>query len=541
MPVSRPSTSTSRCPHSQRCCSTSSSPTVWPSSSSRSWGCSRCPLRSTTSSAASALREWCPASPQAVGGSYVFMESFSIFGGNIKSTLAGEFSFGWSFALSLVYLGMVVRDTREDRGFTPRAGIVLALTALTHIVTTLVVVVVSLPLLIRRKGPATLVRSWLIGFAIAAFWALPLGIRVLQGMTSDMNWSPVRGLLGDGSTPGTVATPLPNEFIPIAALGLIGLVWTMLRRDDVVVLAAMTALPFIGYWYLQLPDVELTKIYNARLLPYWYLGVFIFAGLALGLGVAALARYLPGRDRWLPIVAAVGARSRGRRGHCRHPRRSRVGALELHRLRRQGRVHGVPRFDGSGGRASAGPHHVGGEQRHGALRDPDGAHAVAVLVGGASFNGGALLRVVAHDTIPLPQRLRGQSAAVESGARPRLSGSRLRAWRAAPAALQRRLLHRMDGGCGRPGSNGRARRGRGAFTVDDLPSSRIIARRRGRRTSRPCTRRRQLPRRLARPGTTTIATWTDGSSKTARSTGHGSSPSTIVCCSMRRTTSPVSR
>lgn len=239
-----------------------------------------------------------------VGGSYVFMESFSIFGGNIKSTLAGEFSFGWSFALSLVYLGMVVRDTREDRGFTPRAGIVLASTALTHIVTTLVVVVVSLPLLIRRKGPATLVRSWLIGFAIAAFWALPLGIRVLQGMTSDMNWSPVRGLLGDGSTPGTVATPLPNEFIPIAALGLIGLVWTMLRRDDVVVLAAMTALPFIGYWYLQLPDVELTKIYNARLLPYWYLGVFIFAGLALGLGVAALARYLPGRDRWLPIVAA---------------------------------------------------------------------------------------------------------------------------------------------------------------------------------------------------------------------------------------------
>ena len=240
----------------------------------------------------------------ALGGSYVFMESFSIFGGNIKSTLAGEFSFSWSFALSLIYLGMVIRDTREGKGFTPRAGIVLALTALTHIVTTMVVVAVSLPLLIRRNGPATLIRSWIVGFAISAFWSLPLAIRVMQGMTSDMNWSPVRGLLGDGSTPGTVATPLPNEFIPIVAIAIIGLAWTLLRRDDVTVLLAMTVLPLLGYWYLQLPGVELTKVYNARLLPYWYIGVYIFAGLALGLAVRALARYLPGGDGTLAIVSA---------------------------------------------------------------------------------------------------------------------------------------------------------------------------------------------------------------------------------------------
>lgn len=239
----------------------------------------------------------------AVGGSYVFMESFSIFGGNIKSTLAGEFSFSWSFALSLVYLGMVIRDTREGRGFTPRAGIVLALTAMTHIVTTIVVVIVSLPLLIRRNGPATLFRSWVVGFAISAFWALPLAVRVLQGMTSDMNWSPVRGLLGDGSTPGTVATPMPNEFIPVLAVGIIGLVWTLLRRNDVTVLVTMTVLPFVAYWWLQLPDVEFTKVYNARLLPYWYVGVFTFAGLALGLAVRAVARYLPGRDGTLAIVS----------------------------------------------------------------------------------------------------------------------------------------------------------------------------------------------------------------------------------------------
>ena len=49
------------------------------------------------------------------GSMFVFMESFSIFGANIKSTLAGEFSFSWSFALSILYLGIISRDTRLGR------------------------------------------------------------------------------------------------------------------------------------------------------------------------------------------------------------------------------------------------------------------------------------------------------------------------------------------------------------------------------------------------------------------------------------------
>ncbi len=241
----------------------------------------------------------------AVGSTYVFMESFSIFGGNVKSTLAGEFSFGWSLALSLVYLGLVVSDTREGRGFTPRAGIALALTALTHIVTTLVVVIVSIPLLTRRNGARSVVRAWAVGFTLSAFWALPLGVRVLQGMTTDMHWSPVRGLLGDGTSPGTTATPLPGELIPVVSLAIIGAVWTLLRRDDVLTLASMTTLPLLGYWVLQLDGVELTKVYNARLLPYWYLGVFIFAGLAVGLAVRSVARYLPDRNRNVVYGSAI--------------------------------------------------------------------------------------------------------------------------------------------------------------------------------------------------------------------------------------------
>jgi hypothetical protein len=59
------------------------------------------------------------------GSLFVFMESYSIFGANIKSTLAGEFSFSWSFALSILFVGLAVRNYRNGTLFDPWAGVVL--------------------------------------------------------------------------------------------------------------------------------------------------------------------------------------------------------------------------------------------------------------------------------------------------------------------------------------------------------------------------------------------------------------------------------
>ncbi len=237
----------------------------------------------------------------AFGSMFVFMESFSIFGANIKSTLAGEFSFSWSFALSLVYLGMVVRDSREGRGFTPAAAGVLALTALSHIVTTLIVIVVSLPIFLRRRGGLKAVWSWILGFALAAFWALPVLVRITGGLTTDMGWTPLTGVRGAGIS--DVGTPFTNEFIPIVALGLIGAVWSLLRREDVRVLLTMTIVPFLGY--LLIAEQGWTILYNARLLPYWFMGVFLFAGIAVGLGAMRFSRWLPNRHENIVSVGLL--------------------------------------------------------------------------------------------------------------------------------------------------------------------------------------------------------------------------------------------
>ena len=58
----------------------------------------------------------------------------------------------------------------------------------------MVVVVASLPLFFRRKGSQAVAGAWGLGFAFAAFWALPVVIRTLGGFTTDMRWHAVRGI-----------------------------------------------------------------------------------------------------------------------------------------------------------------------------------------------------------------------------------------------------------------------------------------------------------------------------------------------------------
>jgi hypothetical protein len=249
------------------------------------------------------------------GSLFVFMESYSIFGANIKSTLAGEFSFSWSFALSILYVGLVLRNYRNDKAFDPWAGVVLGLTAMAHIITTIMVVVATLPLVLapvlaafrgrdtfrmslRRSGGV--VWTYVIGFGISAFWALALGVNVFEGMTSDMGWAPVKTIIGSYQNPGS---PIPGEFVPVLALGMVGIVWTLLRKDRVGIVIWMTIFPLAGYFLIAYLDF--TVLYNARLLPYWFFGMYIFAGIAVALAGAALARRFSNVPRATVIIGAV--------------------------------------------------------------------------------------------------------------------------------------------------------------------------------------------------------------------------------------------
>lgn len=236
----------------------------------------------------------------AVAGSlFVFMESYSIFGANVKSTLAGEFSFSWAFALSILFVGMAVRNYRNAKIFDPWAAIVLGLTATSHVIATIVVVFATLPLLAgplaalvsdegrvkeSARGALGLAVTYAVGFGLSAFWSLSLGVHVFDGMSTDMGWSPVTAIIGD-TNPGS---PIPGEFVPVLVVGIIGILWTLFRKDRVGTFLILTIGPLVGYFAL--PEFGLTALYNARLLPYWFFGMYVFAGIAIGLAAAAIAR-----------------------------------------------------------------------------------------------------------------------------------------------------------------------------------------------------------------------------------------------------------
>lgn len=241
---------------------------------------------------------------------FIFFESFSIYGGNLASTLAGEFSYAWSFSLSLVYLGLLIKAVADDKKYVKWAALVLALTALTHILTTIVAIFASLFVLAWKKAVWKSVAIWAWGFAIAGFWALPLLVRI--GLTSDMGWQPLSAW----------SQVFPVEVWLLFPLAIPGAIWAMKTTRRAGPMIGATLLPVI---YFPLPNIlpeilpsifdgERWKLWNGRLLPYWYFGLAFFAAIALGGTVVWLSRRIPARlsGYWvkalilLVVVVATG-------------------------------------------------------------------------------------------------------------------------------------------------------------------------------------------------------------------------------------------
>ena len=234
---------------------------------------------------------------------FAFLESFSIYGGNVASTLAGEFSYSWSFALSLVYLGLLMKAVRDDRRYAKWAALALALTALSHVLTTIVVIFASLFVLAWKKGLWRTLVVWFWGFAIAGFWALPLLARI--GLTSDMAWTPL----------SRWEEIFPVELWLLLPIAIPGAIWALRKTSRAAPMIGATLLPVIYYPLpTVLPDIfpdmfgdQRWKLWNGRLLPYWYFGVAFFAAIGFGAAVVWMSRRLPSQvsKLWASLVFGV--------------------------------------------------------------------------------------------------------------------------------------------------------------------------------------------------------------------------------------------
>ena len=226
---------------------------------------------------------------------FLFDRTFSIYGGNIASTLAGEFSYSISLSLALVFLGVLARglDTGRHRAL---AAALLALTLLSHVVPTFfaiagAVVLVVLRPAVRRLGHIVTVGA--LAGLLTAFWALPFVVRL--PFTNDMGYEKITEYREN---------LLPDDLRWLVVLAGVGAVASLLRLCRVgmflTVMAGLSALAF--------RLAPQGKIWNPRLLPFWFLCLYLLAGLALASvawGVARLARRDPEGVAAADRVAAV--------------------------------------------------------------------------------------------------------------------------------------------------------------------------------------------------------------------------------------------
>ena len=251
---------------------------------------------------------------------FVFDTNFSIYGGNIASTLAGEFAFSISLTLTFLAIGVTARGM-DGNNWRASSAAVIALVALCHIIPLFfAIAALCLLVLLDEKlprswalaagitfalapltladGTGTLVRvaaagafvvvvaaimiaeprvwaraKWLlvtgpIAALLSAFWLVPFYLR--SDFFNDMGWERLNEVQDAlFTTPMQVALPVAG----------IGAVMSFALRERTGMLFSILALSFAA----AIANMPHGKLWNARLLPFYYLSVYVLAAIALAL------------------------------------------------------------------------------------------------------------------------------------------------------------------------------------------------------------------------------------------------------------------
>jgi hypothetical protein len=241
---------------------------------------------------------------------FLFDESFTIYGGNIASTMAGEFSF--SIALSLAMLGFALLAKGLDTGkHRISAAIIISLSALSHgIVLLFVFGGAALMLVVWNKRESFQFGAKVIALAVllSSFWVIPFVTS--HAYMTDMKYEP---------RPSGVTDSFWKMFFPLhtlldislAALAVVGAVTLVRSRHKAGTWMTLLALLLAAGVFIarnSLPVIGL--LWNPRILPFLYLlRYFLFViGLyelvAFALRVKSIARFAQG-ESGVPVVLDI--------------------------------------------------------------------------------------------------------------------------------------------------------------------------------------------------------------------------------------------
>lgn len=196
---------------------------------------------------------------------FLFMEANSMWGGNIPSTLAGEFSYSLSLALTVLLFGSLYSGM-ESKKLLISNSILFALIFLTHVYTAAFVALSSI-FFILRKGKLKenfeyLFKLYLLSFLLVSFWLIPLLLKRGYSSVYHYIW-----ILSD------LSSIFPKILLPFFLLTIFGVFLALRKRDErvlyltfsLLVSAAMYRIaPFVGLTDIRfIPFLQLFSLFIA--------------------------------------------------------------------------------------------------------------------------------------------------------------------------------------------------------------------------------------------------------------------------------------
>ena len=197
-------------------------------------------------------------------------ENYSMYGGNIKSTLAGEFAHQLSLSFSILFFGLLYRGIKTKK-YHIQNSILLALTIITHLFPAMLVTISSAFFLFCKKKK-DLVRNFTylfivfgLGFMLAGFWALPFMSKI--EFTTSYDWRQIRDL----------GMLLPKELWIFFILAVFG-IYKSIKNKDSRIYYMLFSIVTSAIIFALIPDGHL---WNVRFLPPIYLFVLVIAAYGL--------------------------------------------------------------------------------------------------------------------------------------------------------------------------------------------------------------------------------------------------------------------
>ncbi|MGK2956876.1 MAG: 6-pyruvoyl-tetrahydropterin synthase-related protein [Acidimicrobiales bacterium] len=251
---------------------------------------------------------------------FLFDKSFTIYGGNIASTMAGEFSFTISLAFALVYLGVLIRGVHTGRHRALAAGL-FALVVLCHVIPAVFALVATFIVLLvygARRSFWFIATMGVVGSALTGFWAVPFLAR--SGYMTSMAYEKMTHYI-ERLLPGRIGSTLTvwnggrhdadivGDVTIVFVLALVGAGISIFYYHRVGIFLTISAIAF-ALAYVLLPEA---RLWNPRLLPFWYLNLYLLAALAVSEAIQSVAILLsdgpnkPKRSALLagPVLALV--------------------------------------------------------------------------------------------------------------------------------------------------------------------------------------------------------------------------------------------